>query len=137
MQRLAGLVAIGGVIVMVLSAFALAQPEVNLASEKLFTPPLYGDYFFCNVANVSTMPVIVAATIVDYNGNTLAADTDTCKAGPLQPRHACAVVVTSPNMLAYCRIALLGNKDNVRGALTAWGRRSDFSLGDSAVVEAR
>jgi hypothetical protein len=127
------------VLVIVLIAPAFAQrtsppPEIALGA-TLVTPPLPigpGGFILgaefpagsCQVVNVGVAAVLVSVRIFDISGTEIDRPGDgssplQCKAvQPLPPNAGCTVWTGQQESVAYCKIAVVGAKDSVRGSLT-------------------
>lgn len=119
-----------GTLVFVLALGAPARGQFDfdpsIFKSSFVTPPLAGKEFLCQVVNLSTKPLSVAATIFDDGGNDISSAAGSpfveCGGAPIGPGVVCTVRGGSASREqatgAYCVIStfsLPGNK--VRGSL--------------------
>lgn len=81
----------------------------------MWTPPLFGELFHCQAANVSDAAVTVKIEIVINQGFVVASAIQTIEPGDA------AVVTFAPGSVAlcYCQLSLTGKAADIRGSLQA------------------
>lgn len=102
--------------------------QVQVVAHTLYTAPLTNfthQEYECSVVNVGKSPIDVKVQIFRENGTDISEAVLPCD-GELNPGAVCHMKVENgmPHVIvsAYCRILVVGNKENVRGLLKATTR---------------